>query len=266
MPRELRKRKAPAVEPATAPPAKKAQKKGPGAKAVAKVKEAVAPKTEEAIPAKPNGRSATKIKEGVAIDLEGFGGEIETHDGVKTTLKKLVDESKGGVVLFTYPKASTPGCTKQACQFRDEYVPLTATGFSIFGLSIDSPKANTNFKEKQKLSYTLLCDPGLTLISAIGLKKSPDKTNRGVFVVDKSGKILAAGAGSPSGTVEVVQRLVAGGGGLVAEEDEEEGSSKEAPVANGVNGSSKEDVAKAEVAAQVADTAEKLDKNEAAAA
>lgn len=49
-------------------------------------------------------------KVGDTIELASFGGEIETHDGKKTTLAKLVEESKGGVVLFTYPKASTPGC------------------------------------------------------------------------------------------------------------------------------------------------------------
>jgi peroxiredoxin Q/BCP len=105
MPPELRKRKTPASEPASAPPAKK---KGPVAKAVAKVKEVVigSPKA-----AKTNGAaSASKVTVGETITLEGFGGEIETNDGVKTTLKQLVDESNGGVVLFTYPKASTPGC------------------------------------------------------------------------------------------------------------------------------------------------------------
>jgi peroxiredoxin Q/BCP len=106
VPPELRKRKAPAVEPSAAPPAKK---KGPVAKAVAKVKEVItgSPKT-----AKTNGSSsASKVVVGETINLEGFGGEVETHDGLKTTLKKLVDESTAGVVLFTYPKASTPGCT-----------------------------------------------------------------------------------------------------------------------------------------------------------
>jgi len=49
-------------------------------------------------------------KVGDTITVEGFGGEIETNDGVKTSLAKLLDESKAGVVLFTYPKASTPGC------------------------------------------------------------------------------------------------------------------------------------------------------------
>jgi peroxiredoxin Q/BCP len=105
---ELRKRKAPATEPVAAPPAKK---KEPVKKAAAKVKQAVSSRAKEA---KTNGASgasgASKIAVGDTIDLEGFGGEIETNDGTKTTLKALVDESKGGVVLFTYPKASTPGC------------------------------------------------------------------------------------------------------------------------------------------------------------
>lgn len=78
-------------------------------KAVAKVKEVIS--SPKAKPAKANGvASAGAVAVGSTITLEGFGGEIETNDGVKTTLKKLVDESKGGVVLFTYPKASTPGC------------------------------------------------------------------------------------------------------------------------------------------------------------
>ena len=47
---------------------------------------------------------------GQTINLEGFSEEVETHDGQTTNLKRLVDESKAGVVLFTYPKASTPGC------------------------------------------------------------------------------------------------------------------------------------------------------------
>ena len=107
MPVELRKRKA--ADPAPSPPAKK---QSSVAKAATKVKQAIAgtkgPKGRNA--AKTNGSTASKVVVGQAIALEGFGGEIETHDGQKTTLKKLVDESKTGVVLFTYPKASTPGC------------------------------------------------------------------------------------------------------------------------------------------------------------
>jgi peroxiredoxin Q/BCP len=69
----------------------------------------------EAVVGKSNGESAKPAaggapKVGDTIDLTSFGGEVETNDGNKTTLAKLVDESKSGVVLFTYPKASTPGC------------------------------------------------------------------------------------------------------------------------------------------------------------
>lgn len=124
---ELRKRKA-STAPPPPPVKRKSTTKVP--KAAAKVKEAAAkvtekkeepeeakeeekteeePKAEEP-KAEESKKSGGKPKVGDVVDLDGFGGEIETNDGEKTTLKKLVDESKSGVVLFTYPKASTPGC------------------------------------------------------------------------------------------------------------------------------------------------------------
>ena len=104
MPPVLRKRKAPAPPPAPAP-----KKQPKTAKAATKVKEAV--KEKPAKSEKPNGSSKpAKPVVGDTITLEGFGGEVETNDGTKTTLKSLLDESKSGVVLFVYPKASTPGC------------------------------------------------------------------------------------------------------------------------------------------------------------
>ena len=133
---ELRKRKAP--PPAPVRPAKKASaprgKKAASEKTVVEqATEAVAEATavvtgavndavesaKEVVADATNGDAKTAAsaasstgtpKIGDKIDLISFGGEIETHDGKKTTLAKLVEESKGGVVLFTYPKASTPGC------------------------------------------------------------------------------------------------------------------------------------------------------------
>lgn len=108
---ELRKRKAPEAAPA---PVKKAAK----AKTEKKEEKPKEDKKAEKAPAKA---PAKKTKDtdaappfpevGSTIDLDTFGGEIETNDGEKTTLKKLVEASGSGVVLFTYPKASTPGCT-----------------------------------------------------------------------------------------------------------------------------------------------------------
>ncbi|RAL16561.1 thioredoxin peroxidase DOT5 [Aspergillus homomorphus CBS 101889] len=146
-------------------------------------------------------------KAGETLDLSHFGGEFESHDGKKLTLKDLVDCSKSGVVLFTYPRASTPGCTKQACLFRDNHDSLTASGLSVYGLSADSPKANTTFKTKQNLPYTLLCNPCYSLIAALGLKKMPRGTLRGVFAINKQGEVLLHKVGGPDATFDAARRL-----------------------------------------------------------
>lgn len=147
------------------------------------------------------------------------------------------------------------GCTTQVCLFRDSYAPLTATGLAIYGLSTDSPKANTTFKTKQNLPYPLLCDPSAGLIQAIGFKKVPKGTQRGVFVVDKEGKVLAVEAGGPAATVEVVKGIVEAEGGSEvdgglekAEERAVEGEGEEA-----------ENHRIADTAAEVADVAKGLD-------
>lgn len=109
MPVVLRKRKAPA-EPAPALPSKK---KTPAAKPAAAKPAAKATKTNGAAAAAADvasAQKATKVAAGDSITLDGFGGEIETQDGEKTTLQALVEKSEKGVVLFTYPRASTPGC------------------------------------------------------------------------------------------------------------------------------------------------------------
>lgn len=131
---ELRKRKTP--PPAPVRPAKTQKKAAPKSK-LAKVKDAVKEKVEavKEFSGKSNGEPTGKAvvpatgaiapKAGDTISLTSFGGEVETHEGAKTSLAKLVEESKSGVVLFTYPKASTPGC-KCAHGARRMRVTLTA--------------------------------------------------------------------------------------------------------------------------------------------
>lgn len=103
MPVELRKRKAPA--PAPEPPARKRSAAKPAAKASAATKNGH-PAANGPAPA-----AATSVPQvGDVLDLAGFGGTISTHDGRAVTLQSLVAESDSGVVLFTYPRASTPGC------------------------------------------------------------------------------------------------------------------------------------------------------------
>lgn len=263
---ELRKRPAP---PPAAPPAKKkAAPKSKAKKDDAKAEEPVAEEqpdnaaaesaAKDAVAetsAKISSGPASPPKQGDKVELEDFGGEIETNDGQKTTLAQLVKSSKKGVVLFTYPKASTPGCTTQVCLFRDSYSPLTATGLAIYGLSTDSPKANTTFKTKQNLPYPLLCDPSASLIKAIGFKKSPKGTQRGVFVIDKEGNVLAAEPGGPAATVEVVKGLVEKMGG----DADDKGLEKADQTAVKGEGKEVEDEKAAATAAEVADVAKGLD-------
>lgn len=117
---ELRKRKTPPPAPAPAPKkerkvkATKANGKSEtAAESAAEPAESAAPEP-SAVPAaapEPESKAVSgPPKPGDKIDLDDFGGEVETNDGRNVTLKSLVDESKEGLVLFTYPKASTPGC------------------------------------------------------------------------------------------------------------------------------------------------------------
>ena len=101
---ELRKRKAPA-EAAPAPPPKKSS--NPVKKALDAAKDAVIGNSASSEGA-TNG--SAKLAVGQTIALEGFGGELETHTGDKVTLSKVLEQSQAGVVIFTYPKANTPGC------------------------------------------------------------------------------------------------------------------------------------------------------------
>ena len=115
---ELRKRPAPPPAP---PPAKKRATTKPKAKK----EEAPSKKEEAAAPKAKAMDSNSPPKVGDTITLEGFGGEVETNDEKKTTLAKLVEESKAGVVLFTYPKASTPGCKLNSPSNRPHLLTMT---------------------------------------------------------------------------------------------------------------------------------------------
>lgn len=103
------------------------------------------------------------------------------------------------IVLFSYPKASTPGCTRQACSFRDRYAEFSADvsaggKVAVFGISADSPTAQTNFKTKQNLPYDLLCDPEFKLLGPLGCKKPPKSVVRSHFVV-KDGRFVVVARG-----------------------------------------------------------------------
>ncbi|KAG6888575.1 hypothetical protein C0995_007257 [Termitomyces sp. Mi166 len=94
-----------------------------------------------------------------------------------------------GVVLFLVPKADTPGCTNQACGFRDVYPDFTSLDYTVYCLSADSPAAQSKWQTKKELPYPLISDPKRVLISALGAGEG-GKTKRSHFIFEKGGKLL----------------------------------------------------------------------------
>lgn len=120
---------------------------------------------------------------------------LETDDHKTMTLSKLRGKK---VVLFFYPKDMTPGCTQEACDFRDNYARLKALGTEIIGISKDNANTHTKFKEKYQLPYTLLVDGNADICEKYGVinKKSLfGKTflgiQRSTFLIDEKGNIKA---------------------------------------------------------------------------
>jgi peroxiredoxin Q/BCP len=109
---------------------------------------------------------------------------------------KLSDFLGQEVIIFFYPKADTPGCTAQACGFRDNFPRLEASGATVLGISPDKPRALAKWKAKLKLPYALLSDPDHKVAEAYGVwgeKINFGRKYMGIirshFVVDQSGNL-----------------------------------------------------------------------------
>ena len=117
------------------------------------------------------------------LDQEGNTHTLENYKG-----KKLV--------VFFYPKASTPGCTAEACDLRDNYERFQANNYAILGVSADSAKRQANFIVKNELPFPLLADEDKSVIEAFGvwgpkkfMGKEYDGIHRTTFVIDENGII-----------------------------------------------------------------------------
>jgi peroxiredoxin Q/BCP len=108
----------------------------------------------------------------------------------------LSDYKGKKLVLFFYPKASTPGCTVEACNLRDNYERFQSSGYEILGVSADSEKRQSNFRNNYDFPYPLLADEGKTVINAFGvwgpkkfMGREFDGIYRTTFVIDEHGVI-----------------------------------------------------------------------------
>ena len=115
---------------------------------------------------------------------------------------RLADLRGRKVVLYVYPAASTPGCTTQACDFRDSLSSLQAAGYAVLGLSPDEPEELARFRQRESLTFPLLSDPSkevMTAYGAYGQKSLYGKLVTGVirstFVIDEQGVLTHAAYG-----------------------------------------------------------------------
>ncbi|EFL32427.1 bacterioferritin comigratory protein [Streptomyces viridochromogenes DSM 40736] len=121
---------------------------------------------------------------------------LSDADGTEVSLS---DHKGRKVIVYFYPAALTPGCTKQACDFTDNLELLAGAGYDVIGISPDKPEKLAKFREKESLQVTLLADPDKRVLEsygAFGEKKLYGKTVVGVIrstiVVDEQGKVERA--------------------------------------------------------------------------
>jgi peroxiredoxin Q/BCP len=109
------------------------------------------------------------------------------EEGNPVRLARLCRE--GLTLVYFYPKASTPGCTAQACSLRDAFAVLQERGVRIIGVSADSPSAQKRFKEMQRLPFTLLADEKRDVIRGFGVPLIAGLSRRQAFLI-KDGRIV----------------------------------------------------------------------------
>lgn len=112
------------------------------------------------------------------------------------TIIKLSDYAGSKLIIFFYPRANTPGCTAEACNLRDNYSELKAQGYELLGVSEDSSKKQSNFKNKYDLPFPLLADEDHTVINTFGvwgpkkfMGREFDGLLRTTFIIDENGVI-----------------------------------------------------------------------------
>lgn len=156
---------------------------------------ATAAKARAASPAPKAPASAASVAEGSKAPQFSLPDEA----GAQVSSASLAGKP---YVLYFYPKDDTPGCTQEACDFRDSLRAFNAAKVRVIGVSPDDPKRHAKFKEKYGLTFTLLSDPEKTLIEAYGVwvkKLNYGREYMGVqrstFLVDKSGTISKAWRG-----------------------------------------------------------------------
>ncbi len=131
----------------------------------------------------------THLKEGDKAPLF----EFINHQGEKKSLEQFLGKK---VILYSYPKDNTPGCTAEACNLRDNYQELRDLGYEVIGISADSEKSHDKFRSKFDLPFDLISDVDKKILNDYGIwgeKKMMGRTYMGIhritFIIDEKGLI-----------------------------------------------------------------------------
>jgi peroxiredoxin Q/BCP len=103
--------------------------------------------------------------------------------------RRLTAERGHPVVVYFYPKDGTPGCTKEACAFRDAWDKYKQAGVQVFGVSTDDAKSHAEFAKEHKITFPLLADPDGVWTKAFGVSTTLGMASRVSFLIDASGKV-----------------------------------------------------------------------------
>ena len=129
---------------------------------------------------------------------------LENQDGESISLSQFAAHP---VVLFFYPRADTPGCTIEACGFRDTFEKLQAAGAVVLGISRDTVKAQKKFQEKYDLPYMLLADPEMVLINRYDLLKSKSMYGKLVKGVERTTFVIGPDTGDGQRLLHVYSKV-----------------------------------------------------------
>ena len=133
------------------------------------------------------------VPKSVTLDLTGKKAPAFTltdQHGDSVSLASLT--ARGAVVLYFYPKDMTPGCTVEACSFRDNLGAVQALGAQVVGISADSTASHQKFVAKQSLNFPLLSDPGHTVTTAYGVYKKKSLYGRDFMGIERTTFIIGA--------------------------------------------------------------------------
>lgn len=107
---------------------------------------------------------------------------VTVNDQDGRAVDPAAEGSQGWTLVYFYPKADTPGCTKQACSLRDSYASLTGKGIRVYGVSTDDEKAQKAFQDKYKLPFTLLADKDKKVVAAFGVPATMGYAKRQAYL------------------------------------------------------------------------------------